>query len=181
VPVSFLKEIEPNCGETLCRLFTFVEPALKDVPAHVSEVNKNLSSIIAKSKQRHLELANEYEKVRRRGVSENDQERVSRSHSSSKDREQISGEIVDERRSPASDTSEKSPSGDRKRPTLDSMAIVVNGANGIRANKPDQVQHHQQLSNSFRLASTRNSKKKNRCLVFALAYKLNDYSFLLFL
>ena len=79
------KEYEPHCGELLCRSFdlndivksqhivndeNFLQKAYEDI-------NRNLGSIIAKSKKRHIELA---ERSKRR-------ERNSRSKSSSRDRE----------------------------------------------------------------------------------------------
>lgn len=68
----FFKEIEPKCGEMLCRQFDLNEP-------DQTELSLNLQSIIAKSKQRHADLAHEIENRHQRS------ERNSRSRSTSRD------------------------------------------------------------------------------------------------
>ena len=67
-----IQEIEPKCGEVLCRLFDLTEP-------NQTELNLNLQSIVAKSKQRHADLAHEIETRRHKS------ERNSRSRSNSRD------------------------------------------------------------------------------------------------
>lgn len=56
------KEIEPHCGESLCRLFDLTE--INDDEPKIAEINSTLSLIIERSKQRHHELLNEAEKKR---------------------------------------------------------------------------------------------------------------------
>ena len=84
------KEYEPHCGESVCRLFNLnevitnqnIENDEQFILNAYAEVNHNLATIIGKSKQRHIELANEVERAKRR-----DRERGSRSRSSSKGKE----------------------------------------------------------------------------------------------
>ncbi len=82
IAVLFLKkEIEPHCGEALCRLFDLIGPAnnphLDDATKSkmFEQIADNLSSIIGKSKQRHQELVNEISEKAKRKSSSRDREK----------------------------------------------------------------------------------------------------------
>ena len=103
-----IQEIEPRCGELLCRSFDLNEiNNSTQQPLSVSEINNNLHSIVGKSKQRHAELAHEIENSSRRHRKSENERANSRSRSLSRDR-----------RSPTRDTGKdikegQSPNGDR--------------------------------------------------------------------
>lgn len=132
------QEIEPHCGESLCRLFDLSGPA--NIPqteptarlAYLDEIIENLTMILEKSKQRHIELA-----------SESSQRYASKS--SSKDRE-ISGEESSNKKKMTESEDEtkdrnKSPSSDS------SKAIAVNN-NYNNRNRKDY--NYQYSSSSYR-------------------------------
>lgn len=92
------KEIEPHCGESLCRLFELSLP--NDPEPKIEEINKNLSYIIKKSKRRHEQLLENNEKPSKDEKSRSrSSSRGSRSSMSSKrssierDREQSDNKI----------------------------------------------------------------------------------------
>lgn len=91
------KEIEPHCGESLCRLFELSLP--NDPESKIEEINKKLSYIIKKSKRRHEKLLEDNEKPNREKSKSRSSSRGSRSSKSSKrssserDREQSDSKI----------------------------------------------------------------------------------------
>jgi hypothetical protein len=107
------KEIEPHCGESLCRLFDLITPVsnvqILEEQTRINmlnEVIENLTVIIGKSKLRHVELASE--NLRHRSSSKSD----------SKDRELNGDEKKSEKHS--SDEEEGSRRAKRSSPTSDS-------------------------------------------------------------
>ncbi|CAF0943947.1 unnamed protein product [Brachionus calyciflorus] len=84
------QEIEPHCGESLCRLFDL--SSSNDSESKIEEINKNLSLIIKRSKRKHEELLENPEK-------RDSREKKSRSRSSSRGSRGSKSSRKDERRS----------------------------------------------------------------------------------
>lgn len=87
----------------------------KSLMNSIQELNNNLAQIIAKSKQRHVELANEAELAKKRAQ---ERERSSRSKSSSKDR----------------DLEDNSSSDGAYRKSIDSKVVVNGDGNNYNSN-----------------------------------------------
>jgi hypothetical protein len=151
------QEYEPHCGESLCRSFNLNEVITsktieEDEPFFLNayaEINQNLGSIIKKSKQRHVELA---EKSKRR-------ERNSRSKSPSP-----RGKDLQDRHSSSSRDEEKSHS--------DSTKSGVNGGGQRLANETHSYNNtnnnnyryrydHYNSQNNHHSSSSYNGRKRN--------------------
>ena len=80
--------MEPRVGESLCRLFELAPPPNAEAATtddEVTKYNEYLASVIAKSKQRHNELASEAESRRRGQTNGEDEDKDKSSNRESKD------------------------------------------------------------------------------------------------
>ena len=91
----------------------------KSLMNSIQELNNNLTQIISKSKQRHVELANEAEMYKKKAM---ERERHSRSKSSSKERD------LDDKRSSSSGEGANRKSG------IDSKVVVNGDGNNYNSN-----------------------------------------------
>lgn len=129
------QEVEPNCGEALCRLFELYESSSNgnELPAsdeltknRFDEAMINLKSIIEKSKNKHLELA----KSAREGVSTRARTR-SRSRSNSRGSSSSRRDSADENETKENDDHHKSSASSRHHHRRDRSSEDARGTNGI--------------------------------------------------
>lgn len=125
---QFVKEIEPHCGEMLCRLFDLSETrnpiefenmSEEEIKAEreklLNQCSQNLNMILDKSKQRHNELANQAEQKAKRHSS---------SHSPKGTDETVDSGNEDKRSTTSNDSASKRNSSSTD---VVSKALVVNG------------------------------------------------------
>jgi hypothetical protein len=144
------QELEPSCGEALCRLFYELEIISNNPPG--SEItNEHLKSIIAKSKKRHQEIEEEMNKSDRRHSSRT---RISRRYSSASLSRSRSTSGASCRSSSSYASSNKSGSARRKRSSSSRRRKTDSNASHVNNQSSSSHNHHSSSSNDKKYDSS---------------------------